>query len=85
MNERILKDLEMHFAKRLRLSISDIAGTCKAADIDSAETVGIVISSMLYELIRASVVMNMDEDDFVKMCEIAYRSMLPMVRREYDQ
>ena len=85
MTDRILKDLEHHFASRLRMQISDIASTCKAADIDNSEVVGIVISALVYELIRAAFVLQMDEDNFVKMCEIAYRSMIGHVQREYDR
>jgi hypothetical protein len=83
--DRILRDLEQHFARRLRTIISDTASTCRVADVDNGETVGIVLSALIYELIRATFVMQMDEDTFVQMCEIAYRSMMPAVQREYDR
>jgi hypothetical protein len=83
--DRILKDLEQHFARKLRTIIGDTASVCRSAEIDNGETVGIVISALVYELIRASHVMGMDEDDFLKMCEIAYRTMIGHARREYDR
>lgn len=85
LNKRILDDLGQNFARKLRTTISDTANTCQTADIPSQEIVGMVISAMLYEVVRASLVMGLDEDDFAKMCGIAYQSMVPVLRQEHDQ
>lgn len=85
LNKRILLDLGENFDRKLRLVISDTASVCQAADIDNSDIVELVITSLVYELIRATTVLGMDEDDFIRMSEIAYRSMIGHIRRDHRQ
>jgi hypothetical protein len=81
-NERMLADLQNHFARRVRVQINDIANTCELAELDNRDTVSIVISALMYEIIRAAAVLKMDEDAFLNICQNAYRSMIKHARKE---
>lgn len=79
-DERIILDLEQHFARRLSLEVQDIGATCQHADIDIEIILKLVISGLFYELLRASKVAGWDEPTFLHACKIAYRTIMPQLK-----
>lgn len=80
-NQQILRDLERHFATRLHAAVNDIGTTCQHADIDIDDTIRMIVSSLLYELLWTASLTGWTEKDFLDACQIGYRAMMPHINK----
>jgi hypothetical protein len=81
IENEIIKDMSKHFDNRLRKLIADTADICEIAGVNDKNVLKIVFTGLMYELVLASVVLNLDERDFGGLCQMAYREALPDVKK----
>lgn len=84
-SQQALRDLERHFASRLHAIVNEIGNTCEHADIDIDDIVRMIIGSLLYELLWTASLTGWNEKDFLAACRMAYRAMMPHIRRQAEE
>ena len=82
MTNHLLDDMHKHFNTKLRTLISDVAETCDSVDIEPRDIVLMIISGMSAELVRAAVYIELTEDDYLQMCRMSYRTLVPDMRKQ---
>ena len=74
-------DLQTHFADQLHQLLLDTTDTMERADIPYKELCGLMLASLMREMVIGSYSLRMDEDTFTGICRMAYREMEPKLRK----
>lgn len=80
-NEQLMNDMSVHLSKQFRKVIIDIVGTCKIADVSASDIIKIIIAGILTELTMTAEAIELDQDEFLEMCRIAFVQSKPKKRR----
>lgn len=85
MNQAELMD-DMHdlLARRVHSVIGDVADTCVRASVSQDDTLKLVVSALLYEVTAASVVLGTNEEQFLSVCRLAWRTLSPEFVKRYE-
>ena len=78
---KIGDDLQQHFADQLHQLLLDTTDTMERANIPYKELCGLMLASLMRELVIGSYSLRMDEDAFTGICRVAYREMEPTLRK----
>jgi hypothetical protein len=73
-------DMRKYLRRRLLTAIRDTLQLAEIAEIDRKEVTSAVITELYYELVRISVACAMNEKDYLKSCQLAYRAMAQHAR-----
>ena len=71
--DETLADIGLHLVTKMRQQLADVIETCQLAGVEGPDIIKMAMGVHLSELLRASHVMEMDEEDFLKMCRQAHR------------
>lgn len=74
-------DISRHFHNKLMQLIDDTASTCQITDMDPRDLMSLVVSNLFYELIRIAAINQVNEEDFLHTCQIAYKSIMPEISK----
>jgi hypothetical protein len=77
-------DIHAYHLTKLRRACTDTAQTCQIAELSAQETVELIMSGLLLELIKGAAVMGFNEADFIKLCRIGYRASIRQARQGMD-
>ena len=80
---QIIDDMRKLLQQRLRTVLHDTADTCVTAGLPHEVILKIALASLMFELIRSSVVLGYPEKDFVALCRQAFREMGPRIAKHY--
>jgi hypothetical protein len=78
---KIADDLQQHFADQLRQLLLDTTDTMERVDIPHKELCGLLLASLMREVVIGSYSLRMDENTFTGICRVAYRKMEPTLRK----
>jgi hypothetical protein len=84
-NDEIYRDMQNHFMHKLRLAEHDIGTSCEAVDMEPQDIVSMIVSVIAYEMVRLTVGMGMDENQFAALCRSAYRDLAPEAKKEVSR
>ena len=73
--QQFAEDMSRHFTKRLRQLIGDTGDTCAEGDLAAKTIVQILMGGMLNELVNIAEILQLDEDSFVQICRLGYRTV----------
>ena len=80
-NDDVELELQREFAEQLDRMIGEFAQNCQFAGIKSADIVGIVSATLLYELVVAAQAVDFDEAKFTDWCQRNYRDIRDEIRK----
>jgi hypothetical protein len=69
-------DLVNHFINKLHTQSSDIGKTAELAGLDDEIIIRIIMTGLVFELIKAARYTDMDEKEFLSFVRIAYREAM---------
>lgn len=80
MSKEIINDLSDHFETKLRRLVRDTADICNIADIKKVDTLKLIVAGLMTEIMYAIAVMHLSEEEYLKMCSMAYKTLINDVR-----
>jgi hypothetical protein len=70
-----MADINLLFGDRLTRLLADCADTARLAGLEDKVIRKILITGLLYEVIKGAYAMGLDEDDYLQLCLTARRAL----------
>lgn len=75
VHDAVGRDIAQHFHNKLQLLLSDTIDTGRRAGIDNSHAILIIMTGMMVETVKGSMMIRMNRDQFAGFCAETYREV----------
>jgi hypothetical protein len=81
-DDEVWEDLRDHYSAKLQQLVTDTVDTCRRADMDLGDMVGLVLVPLLCESVLAARAARMDYDRFMVLCGGVYKGLQETIEQQ---